>query len=69
MRSAIWLEPGVGMALALAHPDRVASLTLCSTPFQLPASANDLFVPEKVEKFGLGQRTAKTLEVSAGARG
>jgi len=52
----------VGMALALARPHRVASLTLCNTPFQLPASANDLFVPEEVERFGLGHWAAKTLE-------
>jgi len=52
----------VGMALALAHPERVSSLTLCNTPFQLPASTNDLFVPEEVERFGLGHWATKTLE-------
>jgi len=52
----------VGMALALERPERVASLTLCNTPFQLPASANDLFIPEEVERFGLGHWAAKTLE-------
>ncbi len=52
----------VGMALALEHPERVASLTLCNTPFQLPASANDLFIPEEVERFGLGHWATKTLE-------
>jgi 3-oxoadipate enol-lactonase len=44
----------VGLALALAHRERVASLSLCNTPFQLPQSSNDLFVPEEVEKLGLG---------------
>lgn len=52
----------VGMALALARPERVASLTLCNTPFQLPASTNDLFVPAEVERYGLGHWAAKTLE-------
>jgi len=52
----------VGMALALAHPNRVASLTLCNTPFQLPASANDLFVPDEIRRFGLGYWATKTLE-------
>lgn len=52
----------VGMALALAHPRRVASLTLCNTPFQLPASQNDLFVPEEIERYGLGHWATKTLE-------
>ena len=52
----------VGMALALSRPERVASLTLCNTPFQLPASANDLFVPEEVERFGLAHWATKTLE-------
>lgn len=51
----------VGLAAAIAHPDRIASLTLCNTPFQLPKSANDLFVPEEVEKFGLGHWARKTL--------
>ena len=52
----------VGMALALAHPSRIASLTLCNTPFQLPASTNDLFVPEEIEHLGLGHWAAKTLD-------
>ena len=52
----------VGMALALAHPERVTSLTLCNTPFQLPASQNDLFIPEEIERFGLGHWATKTLE-------
>ena len=51
----------VGLALAIAHPDRVASLTLCNTPFKLPQSANDLFIEEEVEKFGLGYWARKTL--------
>jgi 3-oxoadipate enol-lactonase len=52
----------IGMAVALAHPERIASLTLCNTPFQLPASANDLFVPAEVEQYGLGHWAIKTLE-------
>ncbi|MBI3044485.1 MAG: alpha/beta fold hydrolase [Betaproteobacteria bacterium] len=51
----------VGLAAAIAHPARIASLTLCNTPFQLPQSANDLFIPEEVEKFGLGHWAHKTL--------
>lgn len=51
----------VGMALALAHPDRVASLTLCNTPVRLPAEKKDLFVPEEVRKFGVGYWARKTL--------
>jgi 3-oxoadipate enol-lactonase len=51
----------VGLAAAIAHPGRIASLTLCNTPFQLPKSANDLFVKEEVERFGLGHWARKTL--------
>jgi len=51
----------VGMAVALAHPDRIASLTLCNTPFRLPQSTNDLFVETEVEQHGLGFWARKTL--------
>jgi len=51
----------VGLALALSHPHRVASLTLCNTPFQLPQSANDNFSEAEVEQFGLGHWARKTL--------
>ena len=51
----------VGLALALQHPARVASITLCNTPFQLPQSANDNFSEAEVEQFGLGHWARKTL--------
>lgn len=51
----------VGLAAAIAHPDRIASLTLCNTPFQLPKSTNDLFVPEEVARLGVGHWARKTL--------
>jgi len=51
----------VGMAVALAHPQRVASLTLCNTPFRLLKATNDLFVTEEVEKYGVGYWARKTL--------
>ena len=51
----------VGLALALAHPQRVASITLCNTPFQLPQSANDNFSEAEVEQHGLGYWARKTL--------
>ena len=51
----------VGMAVALAHPDRIASLTLVNTPFQLPQATNDLFVAAEVEQHGLGFWARKTL--------
>jgi 3-oxoadipate enol-lactonase len=51
----------VGLAMALAHPQRIASLTLCNTPFQLPQSANDNFSEQEVENFGLGFWARKTL--------
>jgi pimeloyl-ACP methyl ester carboxylesterase len=52
----------VGLATAMAHPSRIASLTLCNTPFQLPQSANDLFIPAEVEALGLGHWARKTLQ-------
>ena len=51
----------VGLALALAHPERISSLTLCNTPFRLPQSANDNFVPREIEELGLGYWARKTL--------
>jgi len=51
----------VGLALALRHPDRVASITLCNTPFKLPQTTNDLFVPDEVRAHGLGHWARKTL--------
>ncbi|MEI8036457.1 MAG: alpha/beta hydrolase [Betaproteobacteria bacterium] len=51
----------VGLALALEHPDKLASITLCNTPFQLPQSANDLFSEEEVNTHGLGFWARKTL--------
>ena len=51
----------VGLALALKYPERVASITLCNTPFQLPQSANDNFSEAEVEQFGLGFWARKTL--------
>ena len=51
----------VGLAVALAHPQRIASLTLCNTPFQLPQSANDNFSETEVEELGLGFWARKTL--------
>jgi 3-oxoadipate enol-lactonase len=52
----------VGLAIAIAHPERIASLTLCNTPFQVPKSFMDNFVAEEVEKFGLGYWARKTLQ-------
>ncbi|MCC6533377.1 MAG: alpha/beta hydrolase [Burkholderiales bacterium] len=51
----------VGLAVALAHPERITSLTLVNTPFQLPQATNDLFVPAEVERHGLGHWARKTL--------
>ena len=51
----------VGLAVALAHPRRIASLTLCNTPFQLPKSVNDNFSEDEVRKFGLGVWARRTL--------
>ena len=51
----------VGLALALRHRERVASLTLCNTPFQLPKSANDNFSEQEVEESGLGIWARRTL--------
>ena len=51
----------VGMSVALAHPERIASLTLCNTPVRLPKVTNDLFVAEEVEQYGLGYWARKTL--------
>lgn len=51
----------VGMATALAHPERIASLTLCNTPVRLPKATNDLFVVNEVERFGLGYWARKTI--------
>jgi 3-oxoadipate enol-lactonase len=51
----------VGLVAALAHPERIASLSLCNTPFRLPRATNDLFVPEEVERFGMGHWARKTL--------
>jgi pimeloyl-ACP methyl ester carboxylesterase len=51
----------VGMAVALAHPERIASLTLCNTPFRLPSTTNELFVPEEVQAHGLSYWARKTL--------
>ena len=51
----------VGLALALRHPERVLSLTLCNTPFRLPQATNDLFVPDEVREHGLGSWARKTL--------
>lgn len=51
----------VGLALALRHPERVASITLCNTPFKLPQTTNDLFVPAEVRQHGLGFWAKKTL--------
>lgn len=50
-----------GLALALAQPQRVASLTLCNTPFQLPKATNDNFSEEEVEAHGLGVWARRTL--------
>lgn len=51
----------VGLALALRDPERVASITLCNTPFKLPQTTNDLFVPDEVRAHGLGFWAKKTL--------
>lgn len=51
----------VGLAAAIAHPDRIASLTLCNTPFQLPKSTNALFIPDEVARLGVGHWARKTL--------
>lgn len=51
----------VGIATALAHPGRIASLTLCNTPFRLPKATNDLFVADEVREHGVGYWGRKTL--------
>ena len=51
----------VGLALTLAHPSRVGSLTLCNTPFKLPKSANDNFSEAEVAQHGLGLWARRTL--------
>jgi 3-oxoadipate enol-lactonase len=51
----------VGLSLALMHPQRIASLSLCNTPFRLPRATNDMFVPEEVERLGVGHWARKTL--------
>lgn len=51
----------VGLALALEHPARVRSVSLCNTPFRLPRATNDLFVAEEVERLGVGHWARQTL--------
>jgi pimeloyl-ACP methyl ester carboxylesterase len=51
----------VGLALALRRPERIATLTLCNTPFKLPQATNDLFVADEVRAHGLGYWARKTL--------
>lgn len=44
----------VGINVAVRHPQRIASLTLCNTPIKLPQTTNDSFVEEDVRKYGTG---------------
>jgi len=44
----------VGINVAVRHPQRIASLTLCNTPIKLPQTTNDSFVEEDVLKYGTG---------------
>ncbi len=52
----------VGVATALKHPDRVASITACNTPFKIPAGFLDMFVEAEVREHGLGYWANKTLK-------
>lgn len=57
----------VGLVTAFTHPDRLASLTLCNTPFQIPGAVVDTYaVGEKdqaaaIEKYGVGGWCHQTL--------
>ena len=57
----------VGLVAALAHPDRLASLTLCNTPFRIPGAIVDTYAvgePDQaaaIEKYGVGGWCRQTL--------
>lgn len=57
----------VGLAAALSHPDRIASLTLCNTPFRIPGAIVDTYAVGEtshgaaIEKYGVGEWCRKTL--------
>ena len=57
----------VGIAAALAHPDRLRSLILCNTPFKLPDAVVETYnvgEPDHataIEKYGVGEWSRKTL--------
>ncbi|HEX2174079.1 MAG TPA: alpha/beta hydrolase [Dehalococcoidia bacterium] len=50
----------IGLAAALAHPERLASLTLCNTPFRIPEAVVDTYAVGEadqgsaIEKHGVG---------------
>lgn len=52
----------VGVATALAHPGRVASITTCNTPFRIPKGFLGMFVNEEVRAHGMGYWAQKTLK-------
>lgn len=57
----------VGLQVALTHPERLSSLTLCNTPFQIPGkilstySAGEADQATAIEKYGVGGWCRKTL--------
>jgi len=52
----------IGVATALAHPQRVASITTCNTPFKIPKGFLGMFVNEEIRAHGLGYWAKKTLK-------
>ncbi len=57
----------VGVAAALRYPDRLASLTLCNTPFRRPAAVGQTYAlgeadqATAIEKYGVGGWCRRTL--------
>ena len=51
----------VGLAAALAHPQRIASITLCNTPFPRCGLGQARRGRAEVEQYGLGHWAHKTL--------
>ena len=57
----------VGLAMALTHPDRLLSLTLCDTPFKRPSHIDSTYTLGEVDratafaKYGVGEWCRQTL--------
>jgi pimeloyl-ACP methyl ester carboxylesterase len=57
----------VGVGVALSHPDRLASLTLCNTPFKRPDAVSRTYTVGEadqataIEKYGVGGWCRRTL--------